>query len=219
MRTEDERGLTGTKSRTGERNDSAMTQTVALATHNAKKGRELRDLLKPFGFEVRTLAELDITHEPDEIGTTFLDNARIKARAAMEASGLPALADDSGLCVDALGGAPGIFSARFGNFSTDGERNAHLLRLMEKQGNRACFFRCAVVLLFPDGREISAEGRCDGLLLERERGANGFGYDPLFFLPEMGQTMAEITAAQKAGISHRGRALRALFDRLSEEKP
>ena len=189
--------------------------TIAVATHNKKKGVELLSLLAPLGHDVKTLADLGVTREPEEDGETFLDNARIKALAALAETGLPALADDSGLCVDALDGAPGVYSARFGGFSTDRERNAHLLRLMDRRENRACYFHCSAVLVFPDGTELFAEGRCGGLLLDTPRGQNGFGYDPLFFLPGIGKTMAEITPAEKDALSHRGRALRELMRLLA----
>lgn len=191
--------------------------TIAIATHNAKKGREMLALLMAVGFDAKTLTDLGVTHEPEETGETFLENARIKAYEALRATGLPSIADDSGLCVDALGGAPGIFSARFGGFSTDAERNAHLLRLMDGIRNRSCFFHCSAVLVYPDGREIVAEGRCGGQLLNSQRGENGFGYDPLFFLPEFGKTIAELTPAQKDSISHRGIAMRKLCCLMGEK--
>lgn len=191
-----------------------MPQTIVIATHNADKAGEFRGLLAPLGFDVKSLFEFAGAPEPEETGSSFEENARIKAKAALEFTGLACLADDSGLCVNALGGAPGIFSARYGGFTTAAERNAHLLRQMEKASERKAEFVCHIICLFPDGREISAEGRCRGEILREPRGSGGFGYDPLFFLPELGMSMAELTEAEKGRVSHRGFALRALAKAL-----
>jgi len=190
--------------------------TIVLATHNPGKKAEIGELLAPLGWEVKTLADLNITEAPEETGETFLENARIKALAALNATGLPALADDSGLCVAALDGAPGVHSAYFGGFDADTERNAHLLRVMDKTDNRAAYFVCVMALCYPDGREISVEGRLDGEILREPRGENGFGYDPVFYLPEKGRSLAEMPRAEKSALSHRGIALRALIDSLSK---
>lgn len=185
-----------------------MTKLI-LASNNPNKLREMTELLKD-RFEVVSPAMAGISCEPEETGTTFTENARIKARAFCEASGLAAIADDSGLCVPALGGAPGVYSARYSPERTDGANNALLLNNMQGVSRREAYYMCAICLVFPDGREICAEGRCDGVLLERPRGRGGFGYDPLFYVPELGKTFAEATPEEKNTVSHRARALRAL---------
>jgi len=173
---------------------------IVLATHNAGKTREFARLLD--GIDVVSLADCGVTAVPEESGTTFLENARIKAKAAVEATGLPALADDSGLCAEALDGAPGVWSSDYDI--------PWLLRQMEGKTNRRAAFVCQLVLLYPDGREVLAEGRCEGEILETPRGDGGFGYDPVFFLPEKSRSMAELTAEEKNIISHRGAAIREL---------
>ncbi len=186
---------------------------LVLSTGNPGKRREMEALLAPLGVTLCLPSDWGVPFDPVEDGETFLENARIKAEAAMAITGLPALADDSGLVVDALGGAPGIHSARYGGPGlTQDEKNAHLLAAMEGQSLRTARFVCALVCLFPDGRELTAEGVCEGVLLESPRGQNGFGYDPLFFLPEMGRGMSELSDEEKNAVSHRGRAVRALID-------
>ena len=148
-----------------------------------------------------------------ETGTTFAENALLKARAVADATGIAALADDSGLCVDALGGRPGIYSARWaGDEATDADRNARLLSEMAlvPAENRAAHYFCAVALALPTGQTVIAEGRCDGVILAAPRGNSGFGYDPLFFLTERGRTMAELAEEEKNRGSHRARAVAAL---------
>jgi XTP/dITP diphosphohydrolase len=159
------------------------------------------------GFSIKTLADCGVTDVPDETGTAFLENARIKARAAMEATGLPALADDSGLCVDALGGAPGVNSALFDV--------PWLLEKMNGKDNRRAAFICQLVLLCPDGREFLAEGRCEGAIIRAPRGDGGFGYDPVFLPEGKVLSMAELSPEEKDALSHRGMALRALLEKLS----
>ncbi|MCL1807771.1 MAG: RdgB/HAM1 family non-canonical purine NTP pyrophosphatase [Oscillospiraceae bacterium] len=190
-------------------------QTIVIATHNQGKAREFARLLEPAGFMIKTLVDCGVTEVPHETGATFLENALIKARAAMEATGLPSLADDSGLCVDALDGAPGVFSARYGGFSSPKEQITHLLRQMEGQPNRTAAFVCQLVLLYTDGNEVSAEGRCEGEILLAPQGDGGFGYDPVFCVPSKNRSMAELTPEEKDGLSHRGLALRALLGKLS----
>lgn len=189
---------------------------LVMATRNRKKLRELREILTDLGIEVVSQQEIGFDLEVEETGTTFEENARLKARAVMEASGLPAVADDSGIAVDALGGRPGVYSARYGGVETDAGRNALLLREMEDRTDRGAAFVAAVCCVFPDGREITVRGECRGQLLREERGTGGFGYDPLFYLPEFGMTMAEMTPEAKNGISHRGRALRLLKAELEQ---
>ncbi|MDR0325394.1 MAG: RdgB/HAM1 family non-canonical purine NTP pyrophosphatase [Oscillospiraceae bacterium] len=190
-------------------------QAVVLATHNNGKAREFARLLEPAGIQIKTLADCGIAEVPEETGTTFLENARIKAQAAMKATGLPSLADDSGLCVDALDGAPGVWSAVYGGLTDPAEQIALLLRQMEGKAGRRAAFVCQLVLLYPDGREVLAEGRCEGEILPTPRGDGGFGYDPIFLLPEKGLSMAELPPEEKNTVSHRGIALRKLLEGLT----
>lgn len=152
----------------------------------------------------------------EEDGDTFAANAAKKARAFAAANHLPAIADDSGLCVDALGGAPGVFSSRYAGVEGDDvANNAKLLRALSGETNRRASFVCHIHLAFPDGRPpLLAEGRVEGEILRQPEGGQGFGYDPLFFSPELGMAFANATAAQKASVSHRGRALRRLAEQL-----
>lgn len=188
-----------------------------IASHNKKKITEMSDILSGLGIEIVALPEG--APEPEENGTTFAENACIKARAAFEFTGLPAIADDSGLAVDALGGAPGVFSARYCE-GTDKDRNAFLLKNMENvpDGERTGRFVCAICCVLDKDREIVVEGACDGIILREERGEGGFGYDPLFFVEQFGCTFGEVPAESKHTISHRGRALRKLEQKLREEK-
>jgi len=192
---------------------------LLLASGNRKKAAEIAAILgggEGARVEVLTLADFPGLESPEETGATFLENARIKARAGAAGSGLPTLGEDSGLCVDALDGAPGIFSARYAD-GGDAERCAKLLREMAgvPAGKRAARYVCAAVLTLPDGREASAEGTCEGEIALAPRGTGGFGYDPVFLRPD-GRTMAELTPAEKEAVSHRGRALRVLAPRMLE---
>lgn len=183
---------------------------AVLASHNQKKIRELRAILSGLGVEVLSQADVGVSLEPEETGSTFAENAKIKAEAVMRATGLPAIADDSGLMVDALGGAPGVYSARYGGPGLDDTgRWQLLLRNMEGQTERTCRFVCAICCCFPDGTELTAYGECPGVVAHEAHGSGGFGYDPVFWLPQYGKTMAELTAEEKNAISHRGKALRA----------
>jgi XTP/dITP diphosphohydrolase len=185
--------------------------TLVLATTNPGKVREYHHLLVTAGLPLRVvgLDEVGVV-APPETGTTFAENAILKARHAAERSGLPALADDSGLAVDGLGGAPGVYSARYAGENANDEANRQLLiaalgPLSEVE--RAGHFVCAIALAQPDGAVEVVEGTCDGLLLTEPRGDNGFGYDPLFFMPEQGRTMAELSLDEKSAVSHRALAL------------
>ena len=187
-------------------------KTIVLATHNLGKAREFSRLLELSDITVKTLADFGVDRVPKETGSTFLENARIKAKAAMKATGMPSLADDSGLCVDALGGAPGVYSADYGGpAAPPSEKNELLLREMAGKPDRKARFICQLVLLYPDGREVLAEGRCEGEILERPRGSGGFGYDPIFFSTELGHSLAELSPAEKNLVSHRGKAIRSLM--------
>ena len=180
---------------------------LVMATHNQKKLREMRAILTDLGIEVVSQQELGLDLEPEEDGQTFEANARIKAMAVMRATGLAAVADDSGLAVEALDGRPGVYSARYGGLDTDEARNRLLLREMGGVENRRCSFVSAVCCVFPDGREITVRGECPGRLLTEPRGEGGFGYDPLFYMPEIGMTMAEMSPEVKNNVSHRARAM------------
>lgn len=181
---------------------------VVLASQNKKKIVEMKDILSKMGVEVLSQADVGLNLEPEETGTTFEENARIKARAVMEAAGMPAIADDSGLMVDALGGEPGVYSARYGGPGLDDTgRWQLLLRNMAGQTNRQGKYVSVICCVFPDGREILSRGECAGLLTEEPAGDGGFGYDPIFFLPQLGKTMAQITPEEKNQISHRAKAL------------
>jgi XTP/dITP diphosphohydrolase len=189
---------------------------LVLASGNRGKAAELGALLAPLGWELVSQAELGVV-EVEETGATFLDNALLKARHAAAATGLPALADDSGLEVDALDGAPGVHSARYsGEHATDEENVAHLLAALaglgvEEPAARRARFRCVLVLRWPDGTELTTSGAVEGHLAAAPVGDAGFGYDPIFVPDEGdGRTFAQMTAGEKQAISHRGRALAEL---------
>lgn len=192
------------------------TKTIVLATRNQGKIRELRQLLADFDIEVLDVSAFPQIGEIEETGSTFAENALIKAAAVSKATGLAAVADDSGLEVDALGGAPGVRSARFsGENATDEGNNALLLERMAcvVEEKRACRFVSAVAAVSPAGRVIAARGAWEGRVLFAPRGTGGFGYDPLFFDPQAGLTAAEMPAEEKNARSHRGKALRALLEK------
>lgn len=191
-----------------------------IATNNKKKLREMGAILEKFGVEALSLAEAGIESDVEETGTTFEENSRLKAVAAMQVSGLPAIADDSGLEVDALGGAPGIYSARYGGekCKDDVERYQYLLENMENvpDGERTARFVSVITCVFPDGREISARGEIEGEILRGAYGEGGFGYDPIFFVPEEGMTTAEMSQERKNEISHRAKSLKIMAEKLEE---
>jgi len=190
---------------------------ILAATSNPGKISEIRRILGAGGITVVTPGEMGIEIDVEENGDTFEDNAVAKAVAYLRASGMPSLADDSGLCVEALGGRPGVRSARFaGQGASDRENYELLLRLMEGVSDRRAAFVCTAALALEDGRIVTATGRCEGLILEAPRGASGFGYDPVFLEPASGKTFAELAEDEKNAISHRGRALVALMATLEE---
>ena len=187
---------------------------LLIASNNPNKIRELKEILGD-RFETFSLKEKGIISDPEETGETFEENSEIKARFALEKSGIATLADDSGLAVEALNGEPGVFSARYsGEDATTEKNNALLLKNMENITDRRANFVCVITLLFPDGRKIQAKGECHGEILLSPRVTNGFGYDPLFYVPEYKKTFAELTAEEKNAISHRAVALRAFEERL-----
>ena len=186
-----------------------------LATHNPGKLKEMEDILARFGVEVVSPKDLGLTVDVEETGTTFAENAMLKAKAICAAAKLPAIADDSGLCVDALNGGPGVYSARYGGEGLDDKgRYMLLLNSMRGQPTRAAHFACAIACAFPNGDELTAEGRCDGTIAFAPMGEGGFGYDPVFFVPELKKTFGQLTAEEKSAISHRGRALAAFVEKL-----
>ncbi len=187
-----------------------------IATHNMKKRDELQRILSPLGVHVLTADEagVDLT-DVEETGTTFEENALLKARSGCKEGKMPCIADDSGLCVDALDGAPGVYSARFaGEHGNDDKNNEKLLSLLSDvpPEKRTARFVSTVACVFPDGRELVVRGECEGKIGYEKRGENGFGYDPLFYVGE--RTFAEFTPEEKDAVSHRGNALRALTEAL-----
>ena len=191
---------------------------LVVATSNRGKAVELQALLAPLGYEVLLPSDVGITLEVVEDAPTFLANAEKKARAYHEATGLAALGDDSGLAVDALHGGPGVLSARYaGPGHGDRANNDKLLRELDQVADplRTARFCCALALITRAGTLFTAEGKCEGTLLRAPRGASGFGYDPLFFVPALGRTLAELSTEEKNRISHRSQALQALCQTLS----
>ena len=187
-----------------------------LATQNQKKLREMSDILSGFGVEVVTPKSLGIDLEVEETGTTFAENAMLKAKAICEAANLPAIADDSGLCVDALAGAPGVYSARYGGEGLDDVgRYRLLLENLRGQTTRTAHFACAIACAFPDGKTLTAEGKVEGTIAYAPMGEGGFGYDPIFFYPPLRKTFGQLTAEEKHGISHRGKALEVFVKDLA----
>ena len=188
-----------------------------LASQNKGKLAEMAEILKDLGVEIVLQSDLGISVDVEETGTTFEENARLKAVAVMQATGLPAIADDSGLCVDALNGGPGVYSARYGGGDlTDPEKVQLLLANMRGASTRAAHFETAIVCAFPNGDELTAAGRCDGSIAYAPAGEGGFGYDPVFFYPGFGKTFGQSTREEKSSVSHRGKALRDFAVKLEE---
>lgn len=182
---------------------------LVLASKNPGKLREMREILQGLGIEVISETEAGVDVEVEETGSTFAENACLKAGAVAKASGLPAIADDSGLCVDALNGAPGVYSARYGGEGLDDVgRYRLLLENMRGMLDRRCRFVSAICCCFPNGDRVEAEGECRGTLAYAPKGEDGFGYDPIFFVPGLKKTFAQLTPEEKNAISHRGVALR-----------
>ncbi len=194
---------------------------VVLASHNRHKLEEIQAILSRYDMQLVLLSDLGVDVDVDETGTTFEENSMLKAAAVCAATGLPAVADDSGLCVDVLGGAPGIHSARYGGDACRTDRDRLELLLKNLQGvrseERTARFVCVITLLFPDGRSIVARGTCEGMIAHQARGEDGFGYDPVFYLPHLGRTFAEMGSEAKNAISHRANALRLLCQKLEEQ--
>jgi len=190
---------------------------LVVASNNPKKCTEIAAILGTLGIEIIASEDtvfVDVIEDADN----FSGNARKKAEAFATANGLPALADDSGLCVEALDGDPGVYSARFASSdASDADNNRKLLAELAGQDNRSACFVCALHLAFPDNRRpFTSKGQVEGRILDQQTGTRGFGYDPLFFCPELGKAFAECTAAEKASVSHRGRALQTLAEQLKD---
>lgn len=191
--------------------------TLVIATRNTGKTSEIRDLLKGFPINIKNLDDFGPIPEVEEDGNTFDENAYKKASFAARILGLPALADDSGLLVEALGGAPGIHSARYaGENATDEQRRAKLLQEMEEKTDRRAAFECVISIAVPTGPALTYEARCEGLITREPAGSNGFGYDPIFYYPPLKKTFAELTMQEKSHVSHRGKALRELRDEFDK---
>ncbi len=188
-------------------------QTLVVATGNAHKLEEIAQIFTQY--QVVSQKQMGFDEDVEETGVTFAENALIKARAAAKALNMLTLADDSGLCVDALNGAPGVYSARYcGRHGDDAANRVLLLKNLQNESNRRAYFACAVALVYPDGREIVAEGKTHGEILHAECGNGGFGYDSLFFNDDLQKSFGEATAEEKNSVSHRYRALQALLEKL-----
>ena len=182
---------------------------LVLASKNAKKLVEMQEILSHLGVEVCLQSEVGVDVDVEETGTTFEENSLLKARAVMEASGLPAIADDSGLCVDALNGAPGVYSARYGGEGLDDVGRYRLLLENMRGMPRAAKVVSVLTCCFPNGDVLTSRGECPGTIAFAPQGEGGFGYDPIFFIPPLKKTFAQLTADEKNSISHRGKALEA----------
>lgn len=190
---------------------------LVLASKNEKKLKEMNEILSGMEVEVCLQADVGIDVDVEETGTTFEENSMLKAKAIMEASGLPAIADDSGLCVDALNGAPGVYSARYGGEGLDDAGRYRLLLASMPAGQpRTAKFVSVITCCFPDGGVLTARGECPGTIAFAPMGEGGFGYDPVFFLPKLKKTFAQLSAEEKNAISHRGLALKAFQAKLED---
>ena len=188
---------------------------VIAATKNKGKIREMLEILSPLDIEIISQQEIGIEVDAEETGDTFEKNALIKARAVAMLCDYPVLADDSGICVEALGGAPGVRSARYaGDNATDSEKINKMLTEMNGQENRKAKFVTAVAFILPNGKEITASGEVHGSITDAPKGENGFGYDPIFYSDELQKTFAESSDDEKNSVSHRGRALKSLYEKL-----
>ncbi len=194
-----------------------MKQILVLASTNKGKTRELKERLQGYPVDIKNLSDFGTIPEVIEDGETFDDNAYKKASFTARVLGYPALADDSGLCVDALGGAPGVYSARYaGENATDQDNVDKLLEDMKNEENRKAAFECVISIAVPTGAALTYEGRCEGVLTREPAGDNGFGYDPLFFFPELNKTFAQLSMEEKAKVSHRGKALQEITQEMDK---
>jgi XTP/dITP diphosphohydrolase len=190
---------------------------LVIATGNPGKITEIQELLTGFPIEIKSLADFGPIPEVAEDGETFDENAYKKASFTAKILGIPALADDSGLMVEALGGAPGVLSARYaGENATDAQRVAKLLKAMKGQSHRKAAFECVISIAVPSGPALTYEARCEGLIAEQPTGQSGFGYDPIFFYPPLNKTFGQMTIAEKSQVSHRGKALQELIQEFDK---
>lgn len=188
---------------------------LIIASNNSHKVSEIKSILAGKFSEMLSLSDAGICHETIEDGATFLDNALKKAREICSISGIATLADDSGLCVNSLGGAPGVYSARYsGEDATSEKNNTLLLKNLNGKSDRTAYFLCCIALVYPDGREVTAEGRVYGEITSDYRGSHGFGYDPIFQVKDDTRTLAELSDEEKNAISHRGNALKNLLEKI-----
>ncbi|CCK79219.1 MULTISPECIES: XTP/dITP diphosphatase [Desulfobacula] len=194
-----------------------MKQIIVLATRNKGKTREIRELLKGYPIDIKNLDDFGPIPEVIEDGETFDDNAYKKASFTAKILGYPAMADDSGLCVEALDGAPGVYSARYaGENATDADNVKKMLEELKDKDNRKASFKCVISIAIPTGPALTYEGECQGVITKEAVGDNGFGYDPLFFYPELNKTFAQLTIQEKGQVSHRGKALKEIADEMDK---
>lgn len=190
---------------------------LLIASNNKHKIDEIKQILSKNFSEIYSLEELGISCDPEENGATFSDNALIKANEIAKHTDMAVLADDTGLCVDFLGGKPGVFSARYAGNHDHAANRRKILQEMANATDRSAHFCTAVALRYPDGKIVCAEGRVDGRILTEETGANGFGYDSIFFSNDLGKSFGEATAEEKNSVSHRGRALQSLLSKIDQK--
>lgn len=196
-----------------------MQKKFVVATNNAHKLREFSQIFSALGLEAVSMAEAGVAVDPEENGTTFAENAMIKAQAVFEKCGLPTVADDSGLCVDALDGAPGVYSARYGGEGLDdADRRALLLKNLTGEKHRAAHFTSAIACILSEEDTFTVEGHCYGVITETEMGDGGFGYDALFLPDGYSETFGKLSAEEKNKISHRGKGLQLLASKLKERQ-
>jgi len=197
--------------------ETPLKQILVLATTNKGKTKEIRELLNGFPVDIRNLADFGPIPEVIEDGDTFDDNAYKKAAFTAKILGYPAMADDSGLCVQALDGAPGVYSARYaGKNASDADNVKKMLEDLKDNENRNAAFKCVISIAVPTGAALTYEGECNGVLTKEPIGDNGFGYDPLFFYPELNKTFAQLTIEEKGRVSHRGKALKQMADEMDK---
>lgn len=197
-----------------------MDNIIILATNNKSKVKEISEMMSGSDITFESLADAGINVEVEETGTTFEENALLKAREICKLSGKPTISDDSGLEIDALDGAPGIYSSRFMGEDTSYDiKNNALIEKLENVADpdRIARFRCCMALVLPDGREFVTEGAMEGIIAREPKGINGFGYDPILFIPEYNRTSAELSSEEKNNISHRGEALRKMIEVIKKE--
>ncbi|TLG71763.1 XTP/dITP diphosphatase [Culicoidibacter larvae] len=192
-------------------------QTILLASNNKNKIREFKAMFAPLAIDIKSLDDVGIDVDVEETADTFIGNARLKVDEISKLTDLPVLADDSGLCVNALDGAPGVFSARYAGVAHDDvANNEKLLAEMKGVVDRSAYFIAILILKMPDGRELVAQGRCDGFITDEPIGTNGFGYNPVFYMPYFNQTLAQVSDETKNAVSHRKHALEDLIEQVKQ---